>query len=77
MCVYNDCVYSCQNKKEHHARYANMRRNKYLEKHVDKVIVTKSSKVNWNIANELKLEDKTIVRKRIKERKDIDNYKEI
>lgn len=65
MCVYNDCIYSCFDKKEHHSRYANMRRTKYLDK---KINIKKSSKVNWNVANELKLEDVNIVRKRIKEK---------
>ena len=69
MCVYNDCLYPCFDKKEHHARYANMRRNKYSEKKINEV-KTRSSKVNWNVVNYLNIEDKTVIINRMKNKKD-------
>ncbi len=66
MCVYIDCLYPCFDKKEHHARYANMRRNKYSEKKNE--VKTKSSKVNWNVVNDLNIEDKTVIINRMKDK---------
>ena len=50
MCVYQDCPYLCLTKKEHHSRYARMRRNTTFVVQE----VKKSPKVNWDVVNEMK-----------------------
>jgi len=50
MCVYENCPYLCTSKKEHHSRYARIRKNKPVE-----IIKTPSPKVNWNVVKELKM----------------------
>ena len=50
MCVYEDCPYLCLSKKEHHSRYARMRKNKPVE-----IVKSPSRKVNWDIVEQLKI----------------------
>ena len=50
MCVYEDCPYLCLSKKEHHSRYARMRKNKQVE-----IVKSPSRKVNWDIVEQLKI----------------------
>ena len=50
MCVYQDCPFLCVSKKQHHFRFAKMRRNKS-----DEIVKTPSPKVNWNIVEQLKI----------------------
>ena len=50
MCVYQDCPYLCITKKEHHSRYARIRRNTTVIAQELK----KSPKVNWDVVNEMK-----------------------
>ncbi len=50
MCVYEDCPYLCLSKKEHHSRYAKMRKNKAVE-----IVKSPSRKVNWDIVEQLKI----------------------
>lgn len=52
MCVYQDCPYLCLTKKEHHSRYARIRRNNTI---VVPEIKKKSPKVNWDVVNEMKM----------------------
>jgi len=58
MCIFKLCRYGCLNKEEHHSRYARMRRNK-IEIHQ----VTRSTKINWIMVEELGL-NKPIIRKK-------------
>jgi len=60
MCVYEDCPFLCISKKEHHSRYARMRKNKLVE-----TVKTPSPKVNWDAVEQLKIGDKRIRKKRI------------
>jgi len=60
MCVYEDCPFLCISKKEHHSRYARMRKNKSVE-----TVKTPSPKVNWDAVEQLKIGDKRIRKKRI------------
>ena len=50
MCVYDGCPYSCLTKKQHHFRFARMRRNKPVE-----IVKIPSLKVNWDVVEKLKL----------------------
>jgi hypothetical protein len=50
MCVYDDCPYLCMSKKEHHSRYARIRRNKTVE-----TVKIPSPKVNWDVVEQLKM----------------------
>ena len=59
MCVYDDCPYLCMSKKEHHSRYARIRRNKTVE-----TVKIPSPKVNWDVVEQLKMNIKP---KRIQE----------
>lgn len=52
MCIYDNCPYLCSSKKEHHSKYARIRRNVFPEKMETKL---KSPKVNWTIVEELKV----------------------
>lgn len=63
MCIFEDCRYNCLTKKQHHARYANMRRKKPMEK-IDEDDIKLSSKINWSIALELNV-DKSVKRYKI------------
>ena len=58
MCVYEECPYLCMSKKEHHSRYAKMRREKIAE-----FIKTPSPKVNWDIVEQLKSDFKSLRKK--------------
>lgn len=58
MCIYDDCPYFCLTKKQHHSRFARMRRNKSVE-----IIKTPSPKVNWNVVEQLKMNVKPLRRK--------------
>ena len=60
MCVFISCQYGCLTKIEHHSKYARMRRNACIEE----VQVTKSTKVNWDVVEKLKLGKKIIRKKR-------------
>jgi len=66
MCVYEDCPYLCMSKKEHHSRYAKMRREKITE-----FIKTPSPKVNWDVVEQLKIGIKSL---RKKEKSDEEIY---
>ena len=55
------CQYGCATKAEHHSKYARMRRTTRIE------IITKSTKVNWDVVEKLKL-DKPIIRKKREKR---------
>lgn len=59
MCIYEDCPYLCSTKKQHHSRFARMRRNKTVE-----TVKTPSPKVNWDVVEQLKIGDKPIRKKR-------------
>ena len=59
MCVYDDCPYLCSTKKQHHSRFARMRRNKPVE-----IVKIPSPKVNWDVVEQLKIGDKPIRKKR-------------
>ena len=59
MCIYEDCPYLCSTKKQHHSRFARMRRNKPVE-----IVKIPSPKVNWDVVNQLKIGDKPIRKKR-------------
>ena len=50
MCIYEDCPYLCSTKKQHHSRFARMRRNKPVE-----TVKTPSPKVNWDAVEQLKI----------------------
>ena len=55
MCVYTSCRYGCITKEEHHSKYARMRKNSPTR--IEEIHeVKKSSKVNWNMVEELGLE---------------------
>jgi hypothetical protein len=59
--VYDDCPYLCLTKKQHHSRYARIRKS-------NKSVETKkipSPKVNWYVVEQLKIGDKPIRKKRI------------
>jgi hypothetical protein len=60
MCIYEDCPYLCSTKKQHHSRFARMRRNKPVE-----IVKIPSPKVNWDVVDQLKISDKPIRKKRI------------
>ena len=68
MCVFQACPYECLTKKEHHSRFAKMRRGLPKEK-IDESIIKLSSKVNWSIVSQLNLEKPV---KRNKNRNDDD-----
>jgi len=56
MCVYDDCPYLCLTKKQHHSRYARIRKS-------NKSVETKkipSPKVNWYVVEQLKLSVKPL-----------------
>lgn len=55
MCVYDDCPYLCMSKKEHHSRYARIRRNKTVE-----TVKNPSPKVNWDVVEQLKMNIKPL-----------------
>jgi len=59
MCIYEDCPYLCSTKKQHHSRFARMRRNKPVE-----IVKIPSPKVNWDVVDQLKIGDKPIRKKR-------------
>ena len=61
MCIYEDCPYLCSTKKQHHSRFARMRRNKTVEN-----VKTPSPKVNWDAVERLKIGDKPLLRKKEK-----------
>jgi hypothetical protein len=61
MCVYEDCIYLCPSKKAHHFRYARMRKNK------DSANIRKSSKVNWEVVAQMKLNNKILYNKKDEE----------
>ena len=70
MCVYPSCVFPCLSKSEHHSTYANMRRRS-CQKGVDfsdfnelsdlnylsKRNESRSSKVNWDIAEKMNIKN--------------------
>jgi len=70
MCIYEDCPYLCSTKKQHHSRFARMRRNKTVE-----TVKTPSPKVNWEAVEQLKVGDKPLLRK--KEKTDDDEIYEL
>jgi hypothetical protein len=53
MCVYDDCPFLCLTKKQHHSRYARIRKNKPTEK-------IPSPKVNWDVVEQLKMNVKPL-----------------
>lgn len=60
MCIYEDCPFLCTTKKQHHSRFARMRRNKPVE-----IVKIPSPKVNWDVVEQLKIVDRPIRKKRI------------
>jgi len=58
MCVYEDCPFLCMSKKEHHSRYARIRRNNPVE-----IIKIPSPKVNWDVVEQLKMNVKPLRKK--------------
>lgn len=58
MCVYEDCPFLCMSKKEHHSRYARIRKNNPVE-----IIKIPSPKVNWDVVEQLKMNVKPLRRK--------------
>lgn len=57
MCVYDDCPYLCLTKKQHHSRYARIRKNKQSTEKIP------SPKVNWDVVEQLKMNVKPLTRK--------------
>ena len=53
MCIYEDCYYLCLTKKEHHSRYARMRRKTPVD-----FVKSPSPKVNWDVVEQLKIDKK-------------------
>jgi hypothetical protein len=53
--VYDDCPYLCLTKKQHHSRYARIRKSKSVE--TKKI---PSPKVNWYVVEQLKLSVKPL-----------------
>ena len=58
MCVYENCPYLFLTKKQHHYRFAIMRRNSV------EIVKTPSLKVNWDVVKQLKIGDKPIRKKK-------------
>jgi len=59
MCVYPTCVFPCLSKAEHHSTYANMRRGRSCPKvgELSDFNQTRSSKVNWEIAEKMNIKN--------------------